>query len=109
MIDIRISVDSDKIIKELKIKGHSNYDIYGKDIVCAAVSILAYTSYLSLKKIPDIKLEYNDDNQIINLSLKNFIKETEGEIRGITIFLVSGFKLLSQKYNENVSLDFIEN
>lgn len=108
MIDVRIIINNDKIINELKISGHSNYDRYGKDIVCAAVSILVYTAYLSLKKIPDIKTKYVDDKESIYLSVENYVKEMEGEIRGITIYLVAGLTLLSEKYKENVKLDLIE-
>lgn len=109
MIEIKIEMNNDKIIKELIIKGHGNYDDYGKDIVCAAVSILVYTAYLSLKLIPDIKIDYVDDKSSVILSLKNVLKEIEGEVRGISIFLVSGLKLLSEKYQENVNLNLIEN
>lgn len=108
MIEIKIEINNDKIIKDLIIKGHSDYDEYGKDIVCAAVSILVYTAYLSLKKIPDINAEYLDDKSTVILSLKNVLKEIEGEVRGITLFLVSGLKLLSEKYQENVNLNLIE-
>ena len=109
MIEIKIEINDDKIIRELVLKGHSRYDEYGKDIVCAAVSILVYTAYLSLKKIPEIKVEYIDDKRSVILSLKNVLKEIEGEVRGITLFLVSGLKLLSEKYQENVNLNLIEN
>lgn len=108
MIEIKFEINNDKIIKELIIKGHSTYDEYGKDIVCAAVSILVYTAYLSLKKIPDIKAEYIDDKSSVILTLKNVLKEIEGEVRGITLFLISGLKLLSEKYQENVNLNLIE-
>jgi uncharacterized protein len=109
VIDIKIEISNDKIIKDLIIKGHSNYDEYGKDIVCAAVSILVYTAYLSLKLIPDVKTEYVDDKSSVILSLKNVLKNIEGEVRGISIFLVSGLKLLSEKYQENVNFNLIVN
>ena len=110
MIKVKIVITKNKIIKELKVSGHSDYDKYGKDIVCAAISILIYTAHLSLKKLPDIKIEYSDDKETVCLSLEeNYSKKLEGEIRGITIYLVNGLKLLSEKYQENVNLDLIEN
>ena len=109
MIDIKILFNNDKIIKKLEVKGHSKFDRPGKDIVCAAVSILIYSAYLSIKNLPDIKIEYKDDKENIYLSLIDYKKELEGEIRGITIFLVNGLKLLSENYKNNVNLDLIEN
>jgi hypothetical protein len=110
VIYVKIIIDHNKIINELKVNGHSNFDKKGKDIVCAAVSILVYTIYLSLKKLPSIKIEYKDDKKdSVFLSLKKYSNELEGEIRGITIFLINGINLLSEKYKSNVKLDLIEN
>lgn len=39
--------------KELRIKGHANYDEKGKDIICAGISVLYYTLCNSLLKAPD--------------------------------------------------------
>lgn len=43
MIDIRFSESANNGILSLKIKGHAGQAPIGQDIVCASVSILAYT------------------------------------------------------------------
>ena len=48
---INITYRPDK--KEVKIKGHANYDEKGKDIICAGVSVLFFTLANALLKAPD--------------------------------------------------------
>lgn len=43
MIEIRFTENADKGILSLDIQGHAGQAPYGQDIVCASVSILAYT------------------------------------------------------------------
>lgn len=94
-------IKKNDLITGFKIKGHANYDAYGHDIVCAAVSILAQTTIQSIldhttienKNIDfdlqngsgyvSINNEFIDDN--INLLLKAFetgvkgVEETYGD------------------------------
>ena len=56
--------------KKICITGHALYDTYGKDIVCASVSSIIYTTVNALFKINKESIEYNDDGntiEIINL------------------------------------------
>ncbi len=41
MIMVDISRDADGAVREIGISGHADFDEYGKDIICAAVSALA--------------------------------------------------------------------
>ena len=56
--------------KNISITGHALYDIHGKDIVCASVSSIIYTTINALFKINKSSIEYNDDGnkiEIINI------------------------------------------
>lgn len=49
MIKISISkLKEDGFINKLKVRGHADFAAHGKDIVCAAVSVLTYTLIESL-------------------------------------------------------------
>lgn len=61
---IIINKSSTKII----ISGHANNDDYGKDIVCASVSSIIYTTINAIEKIRKNSIEVKDnDNMIIEL------------------------------------------
>ena len=49
MVTARISVDRDKRECSLTVKGHAGQADAGRDVVCAAVSILAFTTAQALK------------------------------------------------------------
>jgi len=53
--------------KKISISGHALYDSYGKDIVCASVSSIIYTTVNALFKINKNSIEYNDDGNTINI------------------------------------------
>jgi hypothetical protein len=53
------------LITGFRIKGHANYNDYGKDIVCAAISVLAQTTIQSILDHTAI------DQQDIDFDLKN--------------------------------------
>ena len=53
------------------VSGHALYDIEGKDIVCASVSSIIYTTVNAMLKINRSSIEFNDDCnkiEIIKLS-----------------------------------------
>lgn len=104
MIEIKIETDNNKILKSIFVKGHSNFDICGKDIVCASVSILVYTFYLSLIDLPLMEIDYIDRENVFKIELKKINDNLIGELRGLTIFLIKGLKSLSSNYKENIKL-----
>ena len=58
---IKVSVKKDNnFIKEIKISGHSNFDDYGKDIVCAAVSSIVITTVNDILKLDKDSIYYDD-------------------------------------------------
>ena len=73
------------IIKEnnITISGHANYDIYGKDIVCAAVSATVITTVNGILSIDESSIEVIEngkveikilkDNVIVNKLISNMI------------------------------------
>ncbi|MBR3161810.1 MAG: ribosomal-processing cysteine protease Prp [Bacilli bacterium] len=83
MIRIEIKKTNDKYT-EIIFKGHANYDVYGKDIVCAAVSstMLCTVNAIYLINADSIKtieennkftIEVIKDDNIINKLLENMI------------------------------------
>ena len=58
----------------INITGHALYDIEGKDIVCASVSSIIYTTVNALFRLDKNSIEFSDDGkkiEIINISKDN--------------------------------------
>ena len=68
---------------ELTIKGHANYDEYGKDIVCASVSSIVITTVNALLRLDkdsikyiqneDLEIEVLKHNKTIDILIDNLI------------------------------------
>ena len=88
------------VLESILIKGHANYDIYGKDIVCASVSALTLCTINNISALEDntIKITMNDNEFKIEI-----IKVTKIN----TKLLNNMIKYLSQieeKYFKNIKI-----
>lgn len=84
MIDIRMT-DT-----RMEIRGHAGFEERGKDIICAAVSILAYTFI----NVYNTKLiEYDVDSIVAEYS-KDIDKK----------FILKGFQLINEQYPNYIRL-----
>ena len=86
---------------KLNIKGHANFNDYGKDIVCAAVSSILITSVNDMLTINKSAVIYNDNGDEINLEI---IKEDD-----LVIKLFDNLKNLlinlSEDYPKNIKVE----
>ncbi|MDO4369174.1 MAG: ribosomal-processing cysteine protease Prp [bacterium] len=58
---IKVSVNEENnFIKEIKIDGHANFDDYGRDIVCAAVSSIVTTTVNAILRLDKDSIYYDD-------------------------------------------------
>lgn len=102
MINITLNPQS----LELQITGHAGQDVQGKDIVCAATSMLFYTladslnhSEQMLKRHPIVKM--NDGNGYIKCKPK---KEYQKNIILMYWTILNGFQLLADEYPQYITL-----
>lgn len=58
-------------IDEITIKGHAEYEEYGKDIVCASVSSIVITSINAIIRINEDSIDYNELNGVYIKVLKH--------------------------------------
>ena len=99
MIRIKVTYQANDI-KQITLKGHANYEEYGKDIVCAAVSatyLCTINGILSLKE-NSIEVLSNHNTEIINILDNNDItnKLLQNMIRCL--------KSLEKKYPNNIKI-----
>ncbi len=84
---IKVSFKKNELINEVKINGHSGFDIIGKDIVCSAVSSIVTTTINDIITLDKnaIKYDVNDgfilitniDNEMASKLLETMLKMLE--------------------------------
>ena len=85
-------------INKLIVKGHANYDSYGKDIVCAGVSVLTFTIANKLIEI--------SNNEIVEVN-NQFIFNITDNNEFVTLLLdtlINGLKSIEEQYPKNIKI-----
>lgn len=114
MIVITIYKTAQQNIMRYVIDGHANYAIKGEDIVCAAVSVLAQTTLISLKDVIKIKednLKYYIDNEKGYLEVELLPGISENKLRDAQIVLktlIAGLESIIIGYPEYITLEYGE-
>ena len=99
MIRIKV-IEDDNIIKKVTLSGHANYNDYGKDIVCAAVSA---TYLCTINAI--LSLDNNSINVLLNdnadgIEVINYDLYTEKLLRNMIRCLSD----LERQYPKNIQI-----
>lgn len=114
MIKFKIYKDKHENIVGYMVKGHAGYDVSGKDIVCAAISVLSQTALISLNKVCKIEekdLFYEIDEKIgyMNVSLVDKISRAQRDSANIVLrTLELGVKEVRKSYPEYITLEYGE-
>ena len=91
-----------KVVKKdniITISGHANSAEYGKDIVCASVSSIIYTTINALKKIQEESIEVEDKGSMIIKVL------TDDEIvKTLIENMMELLKSIEEDYPKNLSV-----
>lgn len=96
---ITVKKDNNKIT----FKGHANYSD-GLDIVCASVSSIMYTTVNAIMRFDKTTINYQDDGNIVSITILNNTKETETLITN----MMSLLKELETNYPKNIKIEMEE-
>ena len=77
MTTITITRSSDDKYKRIECKGHAGFDEYGKDIVCAAVSVLTINTINSIESLTrdDFKVTQDEKKGIITMEFEDELSD----------------------------------
>ena len=86
----------------IMIAGHANYAERGKDIVCAAVSALWQTLIVSLERLTNDKIEYNNapGTASVKYNAKDLSEQAQLLIRSFFV----GVSEIAEAYPEHVKI-----
>ena len=104
MINIHIVRDTDGFIWEFTVKGHAGAGRYGYDIVCSAVSVLAYTAVGALEEMIGIKNYIEKDGYMKCAIPCDLADDKKVKVRIILETIVTGFKQVRLSYKKYVTV-----
>lgn len=84
----------------ITIKGHAHYAEPGKDIVCAAVSVLVQNLIQSVEELTADKIQYSMSPGTVDI---NFRDLSERALLLVSSFFV-GVQAIAESYPENVKI-----
>ena len=85
---------------EIKISGHSNYAVFGSDIVCAGVTALAQTLIKSIKDLTDDKIEYEISPGRVDIKYGNLSEKSKTLVDSFFI----GICMIADEFPEYVRI-----
>lgn len=93
---IKVNIKDD----ELTIKGHSLYDDFGKDIVCASVSSICITTVNALLSIDEDCITYEESDGYLKIKINNHNEIVDKLINNMINLLTE----LEKKYKKNIQI-----
>ena len=100
MIKIQINKTNDKY-SSLVISGHSNYDEYGKDIICAGVSAIATGGLNALINENKSKISYRVNDGYVNVEMLDI---NDDKLQLIMDVIVTQLKTIEESYKKYVKI-----
>ena len=93
---IKVEIENNKI----EIKGHANYDDYGKDIVCASVSSIVITTINAIIEFDPESIYYEDlNNRILIEKLKD-----DDITNNLNNNMIELLEELEKSYKDNIKI-----
>ncbi len=101
MINIVICKEADKIIS-FSVSGHSMYDDYGQDIVCAGVSVLAQSGLIGLEHVACVQVKSVTEDGLLTVE----ILETNEKAMAILETMELSLKAICDTYPDNARIEY---
>ena len=110
MTQVEILRNQNGHIVEYEVSGHADFDDYGRDILCAAISVLSQTTILALEKVckisqNDIKFCVNENTGYLKVTLSDNLTEDQRASANIVLeTMIVGMEDLAFQYPKHIKL-----
>ena len=94
---IRVNIKKDQIT----IKGHADYEEFGKDIVCASVTSIATTTINAIIRLDSESIEFTSDSGLIDIVVKKHSDLVDTLLLNMTELL----KELEKEYKKYIKIN----
>lgn len=99
MIKVKVCYDNN-FIKSFVVKGHANYDSYGKDIVCSSVSSIVITSINMALKLNKLSVKTENSEGLIKCE----VLLEDKIINTVFINMINMLRELEKDYSKNIKI-----
>lgn len=105
MVEVTLHYDRNNRVSSFTVEGHAGYAAYGKDIVCAAVSVLAQTAIIGLEYFLEPKPEVVIKNGFLSCRLPEEMSDRERiQAEAIVGTLALGLESTRNQYPEHMRI-----
>ncbi len=110
MTNVKIFRNKNGDILKYEVSGHADYDDHGRDILCAAVSVLSQTTILALNKVckineNDIEFCIDEKTGYLEVAISKGLKAEQRNNANIVLeTMVVGLEDLATQYPKHISL-----
>ncbi len=105
MVDISIVKDKNGFVYGFEIYGHSGYAEHGKDIVCAAVSALAYAAVGAISDMTKAEADWDyKDGYMLYMVHRNISDTDRSIVKTVLDAIIIGFKQVELSYKGYVKV-----
>jgi len=104
VIKIEAVVENDGTLRACKAEGHADMGKTGKDIVCAAVSVLMRTAYSVLSGKEGITVHGGAPKKGTMWLEADYNAESKEFLFAAGVFLIEGLRSVAQEYPKNCKL-----
>ncbi|HHY13238.1 MAG TPA: ribosomal-processing cysteine protease Prp [Thermoanaerobacterales bacterium] len=109
MIKVKIFRKTDGNIYKVDVSGHADYDEYGNDIVCSAVSAIVQTAVLGLTRVLGLKIDLVMEEGLLKFNIPKMLnKNMYAKTNIILDTMVTGLEEIEKLYNEHIEIFNIE-
>lgn len=110
MTEIKIFRNQNGHVVEYEVAGHADFDDYGRDILCAAVSVLSQTTILALEKVcsisqNDMEISLDEETGYLKVSLSEGLTKDQRNSANIVLStMIVGMEDLALQYPKHINL-----
>lgn len=105
MIKVIIARNSESQITEFTMTGHADYDVHGKDLVCAGASAVVFGCVNALFALTASEpvVDMADDGGYLSMKLEN---PDDDKVQLILETMIVSLKTIESEYTEFIKLEY---
>ncbi|WP_042475038.1 ribosomal-processing cysteine protease Prp [Bacillus ndiopicus] len=109
MITVTIYSDENRKSYGFEISGHALSDVYGRDLVCAGASAIAFGAVNAIPHLTGItpEIEQGEEGGYLKVAISNDLdRETDDKLQVILNTMVTQFYTMTASYSDFIELKY---
>ena len=109
MVKVQLTRNEQNDIVAYRVEGHANSGAYGKDIVCASISVLAQTMILGIDRILEKEPDWSMDHGSLICRVPDQISHDQRQqINTLLETMLLGLENIRTQYPESICIEIKE-